>query len=120
MSRILIAAAAALVATGASIAQAGQSYPMICKGGGAMQVRILADASIQLKFAPGNAAGEAQAGQCTWIDRGFRPGEPNILSLRGDRRGMDYLLNGMLSGDRFYLHGYNNGSGAMVVTRIGP
>lgn len=120
MSKILIAAVAALIAAGVPTAQAGQSYPMICKGGGAMQARILADASIQLRFAPGNTAGEAEAGQCTWIDRGFRAGEPNILSLPRDRRGMDYLLNGMLSGDRFYLHGYNNGSGAMVVTRIGP
>lgn len=96
------------------------SYPLICKGGGAMQARISPNATIQLRFNPGSAAGDAQAGQCTWIDRGFRPGEPAVLLLRANRSGMDYLLNGMLSGSRFYVHGYNNGNGSMIVTRVGP
>ena len=60
-----------------------------------------------------------KAGQCTWVDRGFRAGEPNVLSLAGDRDGTTYLLNGMLSGDRFYVHAYNDNNGRMVVTRIG-
>jgi hypothetical protein len=122
MFRILLAASASLMFAAASFstAQAQQSYPMICKGGGAMQARIAANASIQLTFVPGTTTGDAQAGQCTWIDRGFRSGEPNTLSLRGNRRGMEYMLNGMLSGERFYVHGYNNGSGSMIITRIGP
>lgn len=126
MSRISLAATAAtaviaVIAAALTPAHATpNSYPLICKGGGAMQARIFPDATIQLRFTPGSAAGDAQAGQCTWIDRGFRPGEPGVLTLRANRSGMDYLLNGMLSGGRFYVHGYNNGSGSMVVTRVGP
>jgi hypothetical protein len=49
----------------------------------------------------------------------FRAGEPNLLSLAGDRDGTTYILNGTLSGDRFYVHAYNDNNGRMVVTRIG-
>lgn len=119
-SLLAVTAASALIVLGTGASEAAQSYPMICKGGGAMQARVLANGTIQLRFDPSASAGDAQPGQCAWIDRGFRSGEPTTLSLRGDRRGMNYLLDGMLSGDRFYVHGYNNGSGAMVVTRIGP
>ena len=42
-----------------------------------------------------------------------------MLSLAGDRNGTAYLLEGMLSGDRFYVHVYNDNNGRMVVTRTG-
>ena len=96
-----------------------RSSQLICKGGGAMVATIKSNATISLRFSPGSEPGVAQAGQCTWVDRGFRAGEPNVLSLAGDRDGTTYLLNGMLSGDRFYVHAYNDNNGRMVVTRIG-
>jgi len=96
-----------------------RSYQLICKGGGAMVATIKSNGTIALRFSPGSEAGVPQAGQCTWVDRGFRAGEPNLLSLAGDRDGTNYLLNGMLSGDRFYVHAYNDNNGRMVVTRIG-
>jgi hypothetical protein len=96
-----------------------RSYQLICKGGGAMVATIKSNATISLSFSPGSEAGVAQAGKCTWVDRGFRAGEPNVLSLAGDRNGTAYLLDGMLSGDRFYVHVYNDNNGRMVVTRTG-
>ena len=84
-----------------------------------MVATIKSNATISLRFSPGGEAGVVQAGQCTWVDRGFREGEPNVLSLAGDREGTAYLLDGMLSGDRFYVHVYNDSNGRMVVTRTG-
>lgn len=115
-----IAAAIAFAAFTMPAAQAANSYPLICQGGGAMSARVNADASVRLRFTPGTSAGAVRPGECTWIDRGFRPGEPDVLMLSRNRRGAEYMINGMLSGERFYVHGYNNGSGAMVITRIGP
>lgn len=96
-----------------------RSYQLICKGGGAMVATIKSNATISLSFSPGSEAGVAQAGKCTWVDRGFRAGEPNVLSLASDRNGTAYLLDGMLSGDRFYVHVYNDNNDRMVVTRTG-
>jgi hypothetical protein len=115
----LTLAAAAIMLAIAPAEASPRSYQLICKGGGAMLATIKANATISLRFSPGNEAGVAQAGQCTWVDRGFREGEPNVLSLAGDRNGTSYILDGMLSGDRFYVHVYNDNNGRMVVTRTG-
>jgi len=115
----LTLAAAAIMLAIVPAEASPRSYQLICKGGGAMLATIKANATISLRFSPGNEAGVAQAGQCTWVDRGFREGEPNVLSLAGDRNGTSYILDGMLSGDRFYVHVYNDNNGRMVVTRTG-
>lgn len=112
-------AATAFIQAAAPAEATPRSYQLICKGGGAMVATIKSNGTIALRFSPGSEAGVPQAGQCTWVDRGFRAGEPNLLSLAGDRDGTTYLLNGMLSGDRFYVHAYNDNNGRMVVTRIG-
>lgn len=115
----LTLAAATMIFAIAPADASPRSYQLICKGGGAMVATIKSNGTIALRFSPGSEAGVPQAGQCTWVDRGFRAGEPNLLSLAGDRDGTTYLLNGMLSGDRFYVHAYNDNNGRMVVTRIG-
>lgn len=123
MTKLALSIAAALTFTAMTFGAADaspNSYPLICNGGGNMQARIRSDASIQVKFAAGSVAGAPQPGECTWIDRGFRPGEPTVLLLRHDRRGMDYLLNGMLGNGRFFVHAHNDNAGSMVITRIGP
>lgn len=123
MSKIAMTIGAALTFTAMAVtgAQAApNSYPLICVGGGAMQAKILSNATIQLKFGAGQEAGSPQPGQCTWMDRGFRPGEPTVMLLRRDRDGMDYILNGMLGNARFIVHVYNNNAGAMMVTRVRP
>lgn len=112
------AAAAAILATTAAEATP-RSYQLICKGGGEMVATIKPTGKIALRFAAGTEAGTARSGQCTWVDRGFRVGEPNVLSLTGDHEGTTYILRKMLSGDRFYVQVYNDNNGRMVVTRTG-
>lgn len=117
----------AVVLAGMSIvpvvpAVAQQSYPLVCRGGGGMNASVTAGA-VRVNFTPGTAAASSTPpapGQCTWLDRGFRPGEPANLRLSGNMAGVRYLIDGVLGGGSFYAHVYNNGSGAMIVTRVGP
>jgi hypothetical protein len=118
----ITAAAAAIVMAAFSLAPAEaapRSYPLICQGAGSMVASIKSNATIALRFSPGREASVVRPGECTWVDRAFREGEPTVLSLTGNRHGADYLLEGMLSGERFYVHGYNDGNGRLVITRIG-
>ncbi|MCC6305465.1 MAG: hypothetical protein IT545_09740 [Rhodobacteraceae bacterium] len=122
------AAAAALLAAPAAAflaapAAAQTSYPLICRSGGPMWASVQASGQIRLAFVAGTAAGATTPpgpGQCTWLDRGFRAGEPAVLELAGNPGGVRYLIDGLLSGGTFFAHVYNNGAGAMIVTRVGP
>lgn len=120
-----IAATAAITAFGAAaLPQAASaephSYLLICNGGGAMRAMLGSGGSIQLDFDAGRVAGNPRAGECTWVDRGFRPGEPTILAIRNDRNAAEYMVRGMLDSGRFFVHAYNDGGGRMRVTRTGP
>ncbi len=120
-----LAAAATVAAIGAaSLPQAAHaephSYLLMCNGGGNMRAMIGASGTIQLDFAAGRAAGAPGAGECTWVDRAFRPGEPTVLAMRHNRSGAEYLMRGMLDDGRFFVHAYNDRSGHMIVTRTGP
>ena len=120
-----LAAAATVAAIGAaSLPQAAHaephSYLLMCNGGGNMRAMIGSSGTIQLDFAAGRAAGAPGAGECTWVDRTFRPGEPTVLAMRNNRAGAEYLLRGMLEDGRFFVHAYNDRSGHMIVTRTGP
>lgn len=119
-----LAAAFGTMLTLAPSAQAQVSYPLICRGGGVMQAAVRAGGQLTVRFAPGAQAGSLGApgpGTCTWLDRGFRDGEPAQLFLAGgDPAGALYLLGGILRGEVFYAHVYNTGSGSMRVTRVGP
>lgn len=125
-SKMFSLAAAAIAATlGTAMlpatAQAEpHSYLLMCNGGGNMRALIGSNGSIQLDFAAGHTAGAPRAGECTWVDRGFRPGEPTVLAMRQDRAGAEYLLRGMLDDGRFFVHAYNDGGTRMMVTRTGP
>jgi len=127
---------------------AGKSYPMVCRGGGSMWVESWRN-GIQIHFR-GASAGSSQRqpgpGECAWLDRGFRPGEPTMLTWyprsidtfivkinsRGTVTGYDirggaagnyrYLLDNALRGSVFYVHAYRP-TGAVPqlrITRIGP
>lgn len=101
---------------------AQESYPMICRGGGAMSANANASGSIRLAFAwgPGANSSPPQPGQCSWLDRGARAGEPNSLVVSNDRGTAAYLIQSMFGGGNFYVHVYNNSAGGMVVTKTGP
>lgn len=123
MLSISTAATIAALAAGcfsAAAHAAPQSYLLICDGGGSMRSTVLPNGSIQLNFGAGSIAGSPGEGECTWVDRGFGPGEPTVLAMRHDRSGAEYLLQGMLDGGRFFVHAYNDGGGRMIVTSVGP
>ncbi len=71
-----------VAAVQAPVSAAGPSYPMVCRGGGNMQADFTSDGHIQLYFSAGrHGAGVAppRPGECTWLDRGLRSGEPRTL-----------------------------------------
>lgn len=120
----LLASAALLAATLLPAAASAQtSYPLICRGGDPMRLQVAPNGTTWLTFQPGTAAGATTPpgpGTCTWLDRGFRTGEPARMRVTGNRDWTVYLLDGMTGGAPFFAHVYNNGTGDMVVTRIGP
>jgi hypothetical protein len=108
------------ITSAAAFAQQG-GYPMICRGGGAMKLGIFAGTVI-VRFEPtevGAGVAPPGPGQCGWLDRGYRPGEPASLQFSGNPDGVHYLVNGVLRGDNFYVHVHKDGD-VMTVDRIGP
>src|SRR5260370_33464625 len=97
-------------------------YPMICKGGGAMKAEIFATGTIIVRFEPtdvGAGVAPPGPGQCGWLDRGYRPGEPASLRYAGNPDGVHYLLDGLLRGGHFHVHLHRDG-GPMATERVGP
>ena len=104
-------------------ASAQTSYPLICKPGADMMAEVRAGAQVKVKFqGAASAASESppSSGQCAWLDRGFRTGEPTVLAVAGNASHATYLADSLIRGETFYAHVYNDGKGSMVVTRIGP
>ena len=138
----------ALVASAAfgTGAQAASDYVMMCNPGQQMQVIAGQRVSTQEAFAPlsfrpgsvGAAVRAPRSGECTWSDRGLRPGEPtklvyrdngkwvqSICSFRGcsfrtSSRGIKSLIDAVKSGRPFVIRAYNDRRGNMVITRFGP
>lgn len=112
--------AAAVILPGSN-AFAQESFPMVCRGGGGMRAEIFANGAMRIFFTPAAQAANIappQPGQCIWLDRTFRPGEPPVLlSTFGAAR---VLLDAMVAGGPFNVHVFNNNQGAMQVTRVGP
>jgi hypothetical protein len=107
----------------ASAAAFGQQagYAMVCRGGGAMKAEIFAG-TIIVRFEPtdvGAGVAPPAPGQCGWLDRGYRPGEPASLQYSGYPDGVRYLADGVFRGGNFYVHVHKNGD-SMMVDRIGP
>ncbi|MGD9850873.1 MAG: hypothetical protein AB7T38_06385 [Nitrospirales bacterium] len=58
-----------------------KSYPLMCRGGSAMKT-ILRTEGMYIYFQGGKQGAQVRppgSGECTWLDRGFRPGEPREL-----------------------------------------
>jgi len=139
--------AAGAIGFSALPAAAVQSYVMTCRGGGDMQAVAGQRVSnphvfVEITFAPGTAGAGVRApdpGQCTWIARGLRGGEPHKMIF--DDMAVSWtqticragncwvntpsshsaqLMNWVRAGQPFQVHVYNNGAGRMVVTKVGP
>jgi len=140
-----IVIAAFLVAANTATAQT--SYLMTCRGGADMRAvagQRVSDPHVfvEISFKPGTAGAGVQApspGECTWIDRGFRSGEPTKLLFDDNtvawtqticRVGDCWvntpsskaatLMNWVKGGQPFQVHVFNNNSGHLIVTKIGP
>lgn len=117
---------------------APSSYVLMCKGGGNMNIDYNSSTNyLTVNFKAGRQSGShgVPAGTCTWVDRGFRAGEPKRLCQIGvndvkfhmnssdkitQLRSMKapYISN-ILSGRSFQVRVYNDGSGCMKITRAG-
>jgi hypothetical protein len=134
-----------------------QSYPLVCRGGGSLfQLNVdvgrsdKSNLTISFKGASAGASARApQRGECAWLDRGWRGGEPQIMTWAGDvdslglafspdgklssvktlRAGpqgaqLKYLLDALRNGTSFQVHAYRDnarsGQSFLRITRVGP
>jgi hypothetical protein len=101
--------------------KAVQSYPMTCRGGGALSVTGVGTNSVQIRFQPGRglATSGLTPGQCTWADRALRPDEPTTIC---DDRTRAAQYAGLLARSDQYVivHVSNDNLGCMRVARVGP
>jgi hypothetical protein len=119
MKKLLVIATLTTALAAPAFAQ--ESFPMVCRGGGSMRADILANGTMRMNFtsaAQGANSAPPGSGQCTFLDRALRPGEPTVLlTTFGAAR---ILVDTMVSGGAFDVHVFNNNQGAMQVTRVGP
>lgn len=102
-------------------AAAADGFPLVCNGNG-MSVSSEGGNTIVFFLAGTAAAGTTPPGpgQCAWLDRPFRPGEPTRLVIPNNVPGAGDIANIVNSGGTFFVRAFNNNAGAMVVTHVGP
>ena len=129
-----------------------KSYPLMCQGGGTMKTTLW-NTGIKIQFRGGGQGAGVKPprwGECTWLDRGFRPSEPRVLDwvgnvsqlsvtfVRGRINGMDikgardemanckYLYNKIRNGEIFQVHANQDTCGKVIkcpfltVMEVGP
>ena len=105
-----------------------KSYPLMCRGGGVMK-GIFSVWDIKVDFIgakQGAAVRLPQPGECAWLDRGFRSGEPqkfrwaakrkmllqaffesqDVKKILSSSQNFNYLAKGILNGEVFQVHAY--------------
>jgi hypothetical protein len=125
------------------VAAAPTSFPLMCRGGGAMDAAVISKRGgvlLGVTFAKATKAGTVQPpapGTCTWIDRRIRPGEPKrfylrvkgSLSLRCSAArcrvsmapaGVWSIIKAIRQGKPFQVRVYNERNKLFKVTKIGP
>ncbi len=124
-----------------------KSYPLICRGGEAMKGHFSAvDFSFRFTGAKQSVGSRPpRAGECAWLDRGFRPGEPQeavwtlgkkvllrvdfdgpeIKRITSGNRRYDYLARSILNGTVFQIFAYRGKCPGLkchylTITKVGP
>jgi len=113
----------------ATLAAEPQSFPLVCRGGPGMRTMAHAGNTehtfniLGLFFTPGSRrAGpkgkDLQPGQCSWVDRGFREGEPSILQERvGPNVTRAAWFADMKNPDKVWIFSvFNTNQGVMQIT----
>ncbi len=70
-----------------------KSYPLMCKGGGAMKV-MFSVWYVKVEFVGAKQSAGVrtlQPGECAWLDRGFLPGEPQVFFWKAGHN-MDMMI----------------------------
>jgi len=121
--------------SGSGVAQTPQSYPLVCRGGESLTIGIApGERNIGFIFTRGTKpAGEGLApGECSWVDRGMYPNEPDRLSQHVEDSSTSLKVGGELSPENKWLdelHSsekywtfqvHNNGNGQLIVTGARP
>lgn len=120
------------------------SFVLSCRGGGAMtfDVRTIGEkVRLEVKFAKATTSATAAtpgAGQCAWLDRPLNGAEPILLHLsqKGEVQvacnangqcgvgkvpvDIRAIIDTIRNGGTFLVHVYNNGSGYLEITKVGP
>ncbi|KAA3629589.1 MAG: hypothetical protein DWQ09_04950 [Proteobacteria bacterium] len=134
---------------GASKAIAAESYPLVCRGGGAMTTSYTiwrgGEQAFRIRFAKarqGAGARQPAPGECAWVDRPLNNNEPAYLEFYTERgfRGIDlemqgsnlvaksyghevvrYLSQAIGKQQLFYVRAFNErGKNRLRITRTGP
>ncbi|NWH08371.1 MAG: hypothetical protein HXY22_06975 [Alphaproteobacteria bacterium] len=134
------------------------SYPLICRGGPDMRIATAHDVpdgvntgqnAMTVYFRASANPANPGPGECVWMDRTFRPGEPENFWIKGnvefsfqvygngrvasdgsgirlnpegsgpEAQDWKEIVNGVMNGGVFTVQVYNGG-GSMIVTRVGP
>ena len=132
-----VAAVAAIfyISPASTAAPTPEDYPLVCRGGGGLVVGIApGERNIGFIFVHGTKpAGEGLApGECSWVDRGMYPNEPDSLSQHVEEGSESLKVGGTLAAEnRWYeeLHSAdnywtfmvsNNGRGQLIATSARP
>lgn len=87
-----------------------------------MTATVAADGSLRIEFSKLTSGGTQtiapEPGQCGWYDRGISNDEPNQILFSGSKKGVFYLIDGLLSAGEFRLLVNNNNQGSLVVAKI--
>src|SRR5437870_1992443 len=112
-----------------------EDYPLVCRGGGSLVIGIApGERNIGFIFVRGTKpAGEGLApGECSWVDRGMYPNEPDSVSQHVEEGSDSLKVGGTLAPEnRWYeeLHSSdsywtftvsNNGRGQLIATSARP
>lgn len=136
-SLLTVAASMTLITSTPAVA-VGSSYVLMCKAGPGMSVDYRSATNyLIVNFKAGQSGGGngVAAGSCTWVDRGFRSGEPRRICQSGVND-VRFIMNSsdritrltspkapyvkkVLDGRSFQVRVKNDGRGCLVVTRPG-
>ena len=119
--------------SGGGVAQTPQSYPLVCRGNANLPIGTApGEGNFGFVFTRGTkpASQGLAPGECSWVDRGMYPQEPDRLSqhvepnspsLRGNLTPENRWYEELHSSEKYWtFQAYNNGNGQLIVTGARP